>query len=150
MGKGLVYPLSVMLLLFAALNSCSSDDDIDIPSELYSTWELTNTEEYSSSGRYIFYSDGTLEVYGMFPDFFPSTGSYHYSLQLDERTEKDALSSGTMYVDDTFFLFTIRNNHENPEILELVLFHSTLSGEGAIVLQKKLENDDKLLQYSNI
>ena len=142
MGKGLVYPLSVMLLLFAALNSCSSDDDIDIPSELYSTWELANTEEYSSSGRYIFYSDGTLEAYGMLSESFPSTGSYHYSLQLDERTEKGALSSGTMYVNDAFFRFTIRKNFESPEILELVLFRSTLSGGEAIILiQKKKENE---------
>ena len=128
-----------MLLSLGLFFACSSDDDgRNVPSELHGTWVFVKTADDSSSERYIFYSDGTLEVYGMFPDFFPSTGSYHYSLQLDERTEKDALSSGTMYVDDTFFLFTIRNNHENPEILELVLFHSTLSGEGAIVLQKEI------------
>lgn len=70
MGKIIFHPLFVMLFLLAALNSCSSDDDgRNVPSELHGTWVFVKTADDSSSERYIFYSDGTLEVYGMFPDF---------------------------------------------------------------------------------
>ena len=129
MGKRLIYPFCVLLLLCVTLNSCSSDDDADVQSLLYGRWEM-------AGGTYTISNDGTLEASGMDMEKYPPTGIYKYSLQLDEKTSEEALLSGVLYANDARYPFIIRKKDETPEILELLLFWSSPSGGGCITLTK--------------
>ena len=122
----------------------SSSDDKRIDSILnciIGSWGIENNGNGSArTYNLAFKPDGTLEVKdsGNRPmDDYPSSGSYNYSMQIDEHIINGTELSGGLYIDHVFYRFWIRTQYDDPNTLELLLFHSTKSSECCITLTRK-------------